>query len=694
MALISLDNVSKIYPKGTRPALDDINLDIERGDFVFLVGASGSGKTTLLSLLLREEEATSGEIRVAGNDLRRITNRQVPQYRRSLGFVFQDYKLLNNKTVWENVAFALEVIGTRRSTIKSLVPKVLNTVGLTGKEKNYPHELSGGEQQRVAIARAYVNHPQILLADEPTGNLDPTTSLGIMEVLDAINRTGTTIVMATHNEEIVNSMRKRVVELHNGKIVRDEAHGSYDSALFFPDAEVEAKSDTAHHVLAAATKAIEGSDEPSEGIARLANSVHSGRTGRYGETFAPLEDTLTWGKGIPLDEQAAALESTQAFDPFKDESAATAAVADASVSSAAEPPAPPELPAPPEPPEPPAPPEPPVPPVGEQSAADQTSDDQPAEARRSKGDHMRARFILSETWANLTRNLSMLLSLTLVTFISFLFIGASVLTQAQITKAKGDWYDKVEVVVWLCPDGTSQSANCASGKSPSANEITALQKTIRDELNDVVSNIDYVSKQDFYDNTFTKQYPNGEFQGRTLTADDMQDSLWLKLKDPTKYQVVSEVLSGKEGVEDVTDQRQIFDPVFAVLNRATAVTAVLAGVMVVVAILLTGTTIRMSAASRRTETEIMRYVGASNWTIRLPFILEGAIASLIGSVLSCLMLSAIVNVFVTGWLAKSVTWIPYVNQLTVLVISPFLVVGAILLSIIASTISLRRYLRA
>ena len=222
MALIALDHVSKVYPKGTRPALDDVNLDIERGDFVFLVGASGSGKTTLLSLLLREEEATDGEIRVAGNDLRRLTNRQVPQYRRSIGFVFQDYKLLANKTVWQNVAFALEVIGTRRSAIKSLVPQVLQTVGLTGKENNYPHELSGGEQQRVAIARAYVNHPQILLADEPTGNLDPTTSLGIMEVLDAINRTGTTIVMATHNEEIVNSMRKRVIELHTGKIVRDE----------------------------------------------------------------------------------------------------------------------------------------------------------------------------------------------------------------------------------------------------------------------------------------------------------------------------------------------------------------------------------------------------------------------------------------------------------------------------------------
>ncbi|MFR1605480.1 MAG: cell division ATP-binding protein FtsE [Bifidobacterium pseudocatenulatum] len=242
MALISLEHVSKVYPKGTRPALDDINLDIDRGDFVFLVGASGSGKTTLLSLLLREEEVTDGEIRVAGNDLRRLSSRQVPHYRRSIGFIFQDYKLLNNKTVWENVAFALEVIGTSRSTIKSLVPKVLQTVGLTGKEDSYPHELSGGEAQRVAIARAYVNHPQILLADEPTGNLDPTTSLGIMEVLDAINRTGTTIVMATHNEEIVNSMRKRVVELHTGKIVRDEQQGSYDSALYFPDAEVESKS--------------------------------------------------------------------------------------------------------------------------------------------------------------------------------------------------------------------------------------------------------------------------------------------------------------------------------------------------------------------------------------------------------------------------------------------------------------------
>ena len=376
MALISLDNVSKIYPKGTRPALDDINLDIERGDFVFLVGASGSGKTTLLSLLLREEEATNGEIRVAGNDLRRITNRQVPQYRRSLGFVFQDYKLLNNKTVWENVAFALEVIGTRRSTIKSLVPKVLDTVGLTGKEKNYPHELSGGEQQRVAIARAYVNHPQILLADEPTGNLDPTTSLGIMEVLDAINRTGTTIVMATHNEEIVNSMRKRVVELHNGTVVRDERKGGYDSSVYFPDEEVEANStaqksaqksaqrsalksawktgakdseatgaDDSPAVSASAASLaststpdflfkaglsksggndradLDGTEEDRDaGLRRLARNVHSGNTGRYSQTFQSVEDTLTWGKGLMGEESERKPDRSKQPDQCSDQS--------------------------------------------------------------------------------------------------------------------------------------------------------------------------------------------------------------------------------------------------------------------------------------------------------------------------------------------------------------------------------------
>ncbi|PWG59937.1 permease-like cell division protein FtsX [Bifidobacterium catulorum] len=307
---------------------------------------------------------------------------------------------------------------------------------------------------------------------------------------------------------------------------------------------------------------------------------------------------------------------------------------------------------------------------------------------------MRFRFVLSETWTSIKRNGSMILSVMLVTFISFVFIGASMLMQAQITKAKGDWYDKVEVVVWLCPDGTSQSANCASGKAPTTDEVIDIQNTIKDELHNDVSKITYVSKEQFYKDTFVKQYPGGVYQGRTMTADDMQGSLRLKLTNPEKYQQVSEVLSGKKGVEEVQDQRQIFDPVFAVLNRGTVVTVVLAAVMVLVAIMLTGTTIRMSAASRKNETEIMRLVGASNWIIQLPFLLEGAIASFIGSVLSCVALGAIVEVFVTNWLATTVTWMPFVSMGTVLMFSPVLVAGAVVLSIIASLFSLRRYLKA
>ena len=306
---------------------------------------------------------------------------------------------------------------------------------------------------------------------------------------------------------------------------------------------------------------------------------------------------------------------------------------------------------------------------------------------------MRFRFILSETWTSLRRNVPMLLSVMLVTFISFLFIGASLLTQAQITKAKGDWYDKVEVVVWLCPDGNSQSANCSTGKAATTAQINELQKVIQQELPNDVSQVTFMSREDFYNNSFVKQYPKGEYQGRTLTAADMQDSLWLKLKNPENYRVVSEVLSNRDGVEEVVDQRQIFEPVFAILNRATVATGGLAVIMVIAAIMLTGTTIRMSAASRREETEIMRLVGASNWTIRLPFILEGVIASLAGSLLSCGALALFVKVFVTDWLAKSVTWIPYVDQTTVWLVSPILIVGAMVLSVLAS-IALRRYLKA
>lgn len=227
--VIRLENVTKVYARGARPALDAVDLEIERGEFVFLVGASGSGKSTLLRLVLREERPTGGRIVVAGKDLSTLSTWKVPHLRRQIGTVFQDFRLLPSKTVFENVAFALQVIGKPKHHIMATVPDTLELVGLGGKEKRRPHELSGGEQQRVAIARAFVNRPSILLADEPTGNLDPTTSVGIMRLLDRINRTGTTVVMATHDDEIVDQMRKRVIELETGQVVRDQSRGVYGS---------------------------------------------------------------------------------------------------------------------------------------------------------------------------------------------------------------------------------------------------------------------------------------------------------------------------------------------------------------------------------------------------------------------------------------------------------------------------------
>ena len=225
--MILLDNVTKLYPSQTRPALDGITVEVERGEFVFLVGASGSGKSTFLRLILREELPTGGKVWVAGKDLNRLSNWKVPGLRRQIGTVFQDFRLLPNRTVAGNVAFALEVIGRPRSQIKRVVPEVLELVGLEGKEGRMPDELSGGEQQRVAVARAFVNKPAILIADEPTGNLDPATSVGIMKLLDRINRTGTTVIMATHDAAIVDQMRKRVVEMEMGHVVRDQSRGIY-----------------------------------------------------------------------------------------------------------------------------------------------------------------------------------------------------------------------------------------------------------------------------------------------------------------------------------------------------------------------------------------------------------------------------------------------------------------------------------
>ena len=225
--MIKLENVTKTY-KGDVPALRNADVDINKGEFVFLVGASGSGKSTFLRLVNREERPEQGRVYVAGKDILDLSSWKVPYLRRNIGSVFQDFKLLSNKTVYENVAFALEVIGRPKHVVKSQVPAILELVGLSKKLDSFPHELSGGEQQRVSVARAFVNRPLILLADEPTGNLDPATSVGIMRLLDRINRTGTTVVMATHDRSIVDTMRRRVIELDRGTIIRDQHRGVYE----------------------------------------------------------------------------------------------------------------------------------------------------------------------------------------------------------------------------------------------------------------------------------------------------------------------------------------------------------------------------------------------------------------------------------------------------------------------------------
>lgn len=225
-AIIELDNVTKVYEKGA-PALNGVSISIERGEFVFIVGDSGSGKSTLIKLLLRELTATSGTVRVMGTDLSRIRHRKIPKFRRNLGIVFQDFRLLKDRNVYENVAFAQRIVETPNYEIKKNVPSILATVGLAGKYKAKPKQLSGGEQQRVALARALVNDPTILLADEPTGNLDPKNSWEIMKLLEEINDMGTTVVVVTHNREIVNAMQKRVITMKKGVVVSDEEMGVY-----------------------------------------------------------------------------------------------------------------------------------------------------------------------------------------------------------------------------------------------------------------------------------------------------------------------------------------------------------------------------------------------------------------------------------------------------------------------------------
>ena len=287
--MILFENVTKKYRGTAKPALDGIDLQVDRGEFVFIVGASGSGKSSCLRLILREDQPSSGTIHVLGQDLSKISSRKVPYFRRNLGTVFQDFRLLTNKTVYDNVAFSLQVIGKSRGFIQEAVPDTLELVGLANKAKRFPHELSGGEQQRVAIARAIVNKPAILLADEPTGNLDPATSLGIMQLLRAINAAGTTVVMATHEATFVDIMQQRVVELSQGVIVRDEVGGGYGETASIPVADLSAAG---VQVLRTTEAVVRAALAPEE-IARAAAAATAGAAALAGGAATATESAET-----------------------------------------------------------------------------------------------------------------------------------------------------------------------------------------------------------------------------------------------------------------------------------------------------------------------------------------------------------------------------------------------------------------
>ncbi|MGF0116178.1 permease-like cell division protein FtsX [Promicromonospora sp. Marseille-Q5078] len=302
---------------------------------------------------------------------------------------------------------------------------------------------------------------------------------------------------------------------------------------------------------------------------------------------------------------------------------------------------------------------------------------------------MRLQFVLTEVLGGLRRNLSMVISVVLVTFVSLTFVGAAALLQTQVTKLKGDWYDLVEVSVFLCPTG-STAPTCADGEA-TPEQVDALKEVIDSELSDVVATTYYESKADAFE-AFTDMYPDG-YQGTQLTEDDMQASFRLKLVDPEQYQVVDDVLEGRSGVEVVEDQREVFEPLFLALNRASLLAAGLAGVMLLAAVLLITTTIRLSAVSRRRETGIMRLVGASNLFVQLPFMLEGAIAALVGALLAVGGLWLAVQYLVTDWLQDSVDWVAYVDVGDVLLIAPLLIGIAVLLAVVSSVVTLNRYTR-
>ena len=591
--MIRFDSVTKTYAGQNRPALDDIEVEILRGEFVFLVGASGSGKSSFLRLVLKEEKPSKGKIHVLGQDLGRSPSRKVPYFRRNLGVVFQDFRLLPNKTVFENVAFTLQVIGKCRGFIQEAVPDVLKMVGLDGKAKRLPHELSGGEQQRVAIARAIVNKPQILLADEPTGNLDPATSAGIMTLLERINASGTTVLMATHEAGIVDQMQRRVIELVSRRYRARRAQRRL-------------------------RRRRPRTRSPSSPVAAEAESPHAAAQGRGRRRCATRQPLY-----VEPEERARRCDGCRGRDhrrrhrrrahcgrrrrspttASEDGDAATGqAGADGRRRCGIRPPDPRRAPGPARP-------------------------RRPASGRRRAGSGARqVRFglVLAEVGNGLRRNVSMVVSVVLVTFISLTFVGTAALLQLQIGADE-------ELLVRPRPGGRLPLHRVSTARRlhRRAGDATSRRRpSRRSSSSDTLA--PFIDEFYFEDHAAGVRELPGAVRGhprrRLRDPRVLNETFWVNLVDPSQSAVLVESLAGLAGVEDVVDQRRYLDQIFDVLNAASYTAIGIAALMLVAAVLLIATTIRLSAFSRRKELGIMRLVGASNRFIQTPFVLEGVFA--------------------------------------------------------------------
>ena len=592
--MIRLENVTKVYDGGV-VALKDVTVDIAKGEFVFLVGPSGSGKSTVIRLMMREEAPSNGDIWVAGKHASNLPNWKVPHLRRSIGTVFQDFKLLPNKTVYENVAFAMEVTGKARSVIRTQVPQVLKLVGLSTKADRNPRQLSGGEQQRVSVARAFVNRPLILLADEPTGNLDPATSVGIMRILDRINRTGTTVVMATHDHAIVDAMRRRVVQLDRGRVVRDESRGVYETSVR------STRPEPAPAPAAAASERLSLRRRRCRGFCRRGGLGRRCRRCRRGSRGGCRRRDHRGGP----------------------------------------------------------------------------------RGHRTRGrDVTRLRYVAREAFQNIGRNALVVLGAILAVFISLTLTFGTVVFGEVVRINTLQWAEDVRVIAFIQDD-----------VAPVA--IADLQAEIKtwEEVDDVF----FVTKSEALEEAQVL-LANQPASLRVLNEqpDIIPASLRVQPTEPDDYQTIVIRLEGTPGLRDVQSAGPAIEAMIALRDGLRIMFWLLALALGVAAVALIANTIHMAIYARREEIEIMRLVGASNWFLRTPFIVEGAVEGLIGGVLAVAFI-VVVQKMAVDRLTELPQWINVaVNNDFLMQRGALVLLFGVLAGLVGSSLSLavHRHLRA